>query len=724
MIQLALFLGALATLLLGFFVLLNNPRSTQFRLYFIFSTTSFAWILVNALTTSGPLRLEDGTLLLLSRLITPFSLMASLSFVYFIKFFKDGKLQKIDFLPVIPSLVVGLFSFTSLNVFLQDGRPTLGGLYPAYVSVIIFNVSLMLFALYKKSAQGTRKRLQMTYLKIGALCTLVPVVGFGAVLPLFSDSNLTDLGPLFFLVFLVFAGIAIARHRLFDLRFAVARSLAYAFAIGIVVMGYVVVAFGLMNLVFGTRLDVRSQIFLAFFGALLALSFQSVKKFFDRVTNKFFYRDAYDPQALFDTLNRTLVSTADLDAMLQMTSTIIAGSLKPSACSVVLRSSATKKPRIVGSTPGTFDERDISAVQTKRLMAKSQDTVIVAAYLDEGDRELRRILDKNGVALIVGLGIDSQSGAKEFGHLILGSKRSGNPYNSQDIRVMETIANELVLAIQNALRFEEIENFNLTLQEKIEDATKKLRSTNDKLRKLDETKDDFISMASHQLRTPLTSIKGYTSMVLDGDAGKISPLQRKLLNQAFISSQRMVYLISDLLNVSRLRTGKFIIEPVPTNLAHITKDEVDQLIETAKGRNLNLVYHRPEHFPTYLLDETKLRQVIMNFIDNAIYYTPSGGNITINLVEKPQSIEFTVTDDGIGVPKADQHHLFSKFYRAHNAKRARPDGTGLGLFMAKKVVIAQGGSTIFSSRPGKGSTFGFNFAKAHLNEPTAKTKNT
>jgi signal transduction histidine kinase len=203
-------------------------------------------------------------------------------------------------------------------------------------------------------------------------------------------------------------------------------------------------------------------------------------------------------------------------------------------------------------------------------------------------------------------------------------------------------------------------------------------------------------------------------MVLDGDAGKINGMQRKLLNQSFISAQRMVYLISDLLNVSRLRTGKFLIEPISTNLADVIKGEVNQLIETAEGRNLTLTFNAPQHFPTLMMDETKTRQVIMNFIDNAIYYTPAGGHITVNLVEKPQIIEFTVEDDGIGVPKHEQHHLFSKFYRAENAKRARPDGTGLGLFMAKKVIVAQGGAIIFKSQEKKGSTFGFSFAKEKL----------
>src|SRR5690606_14823446 len=126
-----------------------------------------------------------------------------------------------------------------------------------------------------------------------------------------------------------------------------------------------------------------------------------------------------------------------------------------------------------------------------------------------------------------------------------------------------------------------------------------------------ETKDEFISMASHQLRTPLTSVKGYLSMVLEGDAGKLTEQQEKLLKQAIFSSQRMVYLISDLLNVSRLRTGKFVIEASETHLPQIIQGEIDQLRETAEARGLRLVFEPPNDFPVLLLDETKIRQVIM-----------------------------------------------------------------------------------------------------------------
>ena len=108
-----------------------------------------------------------------------------------------------------------------------------------------------------------------------------------------------------------------------------------------------------------------------------------------------------------------------------------------------------------------------------------------------------------------------------------------------------------------------------------------------------------------------------------------------------------------------------------------------------------------------MVDENKLRQVMMNMIDNAIYYTPKGGTVTVQLYTTEKNVVFKVKDTGIGVPKEDQHKLFTKFYRAQNAQQARPDGTGIGLFLAKKIITAQGGAILFESRENIGSTFGF-----------------
>ncbi len=276
-----------------------------------------------------------------------------------------------------------------------------------------------------------------------------------------------------------------------------------------------------------------------------------------------------------------------------------------------------------------------------------------------------------------------------------------------DTKLLYSLSSGVGIALDNKLLFEENQQ---VLHE--------LQLTNAKLRELDDIKDDFISMASHQLRTPLTAVKGYLSMMIDGDAGTVTPTQDKMMHQAFNSAQRMVFLITDLLNVSRLKTGKFVIDAIPTDLSVIVKEEVEQLTETAAAKGVKIRYRKPARFPVLMIDEIKVRQVIMNFIDNAIYYTPSGGRITIDLTERPQVIELRVEDNGIGVPKSEQPHLFTKFYRAANARKARPDGTGLGLFMAQKVIVAQGGSIIFASKENQGSTFGFIFPKSSLTPST------
>jgi signal transduction histidine kinase len=205
-------------------------------------------------------------------------------------------------------------------------------------------------------------------------------------------------------------------------------------------------------------------------------------------------------------------------------------------------------------------------------------------------------------------------------------------------------------------------------------------------------------------------------MVIEGDAGKITDSQKQLLNEAFMSSERMVHLINDFLNVSRLQTGKFIIDKTPVDLSKLVGEEIDSLRPNATGRKLKFIYISPKNFPLLNLDEGKIRQVVMNFADNAIYYSHENSLITVSLGVEGNEVVFTVKDTGIGVPLKEREHLFSKFYRASNARIQRPDGTGVGIYLAKKVIDSHGGTVIFESTEGKGSTFGF-----RLPLPKAKT---
>jgi signal transduction histidine kinase len=348
----------------------------------------------------------------------------------------------------------------------------------------------------------------------------------------------------------------------------------------------------------------------------------------------------------------------------------------------------------VRAEEGWFDESEVSSL----VSTHAAHNVEIARLIGCTSTQLKHLRERLPLQAMYVVKLYARQ--RLVGLIVVGFRQAIEDITEDDTRFVGRLSETVGVALDNKLLFEE--NQHMLHQ---------LKESNIKLKALDETKDDFISMASHQLRTPLTSVKGYISLVLEGDAGKLDPLQKQMLTQAFNSSQRMVYLIADLLNVSRLKTGKFIIETKPVNLATIISEELSQLDEAAKSRQLKLDYSPPKNFPEVMLDETKIRQVVMNFADNAIYYTPAGGNIKVELVDTPNTIELRIVDNGLGVPKAEQPHLFTKFYRAGNARKARPDGTGLGLFMAKKVIAAQGGALIFTSIEGKGSTFGFTFKK-------------
>jgi signal transduction histidine kinase len=230
-------------------------------------------------------------------------------------------------------------------------------------------------------------------------------------------------------------------------------------------------------------------------------------------------------------------------------------------------------------------------------------------------------------------------------------------------------------------------------------------------------------MATHQLNTPLTVVDGYLTMVNDGVVSE--PAERKdYLEKTLERVRAMKRMVADFLNVSRIETGKFIIDVEPTDFNKIVSEEVNGLGPSAKTKGVLLQLIPPNHpVPLVEIDEQKTRQAIMNLIDNAIYYTPKG-EVKIYLDSDQDHVTLKVVDNGIGVPEKQKDKLFQKFYRADNARNERPNGNGVGLYLVKRVIEDQGGKIIFESAEGKGSTFGFSLPiKASItNEKTPESK--
>jgi signal transduction histidine kinase len=716
-------LSAVANLSLGALVFIKNPRAVTNRLFLMLAITIVVWSGVT-IASVHPFLLSQLTLV---RLVLCTGAFLNLSvFLTFLAFpatkLPAGSRGKVRTATLSTVLVMALtltpFVFKDLKIEGGSATPEPNPGIALFLAQTVILLGMSLTILYKKHKVSTgalRNQLRLILIGVSSTFALI-VVNNLLLVVMFDITFFVPAGPLFTLFFTGAFAYAIIKHHLFDIRRVAARGLGYALSVAFMSTVYIGAVFGISALLLGDNQSrSNSVVFYTVLALVLAISFQSIKRFFDRFSNQVFYKDAYSPEQFLDDLNRVLVARVELEPLLEETTAVITNNLKTEYCTFVIRETAYFPIRTIGTPGQHFDEELIAKIRAHIPYVHQK--VVVTDYLEDDQRDLKNILSQKQIAVVARLVPTLDYVIEGIGEIVLGPKKNGDPFNDQDIQLLEIIANELVIAVQNSLRFEEIDKFNVTLQDKIDTATKQLKKTNDKLKALDETKDEFISMASHQLRTPLTSVKGYVSMVLEGDAGELNEMQRKLLDQAFISSQRMVFLIADLLNLSRLRTGKFVVETSPTNLADVIEGEVEQLKETAGARNLKLNYEKPDDFPSLMLDETKIRQVIMNFVDNAIYYTPAGGEIEIKLKQTKESVEFTVNDNGIGVPKNVQHHLFNKFYRADNARKARPDGTGLGLFMAKKVVVAQGGAIVFHSTEGKGSIFGFTFSKQKLKVP-------
>ena len=233
---------------------------------------------------------------------------------------------------------------------------------------------------------------------------------------------------------------------------------------------------------------------------------------------------------------------------------------------------------------------------------------------------------------------------------------------------------------------------------------------------IEAMKSEFVSVAAHQLRTPLSAIKWTMKMLLDGDLGELNEGQLQLTEKAYLSNDRMVNLVNDLLNVSRIEEGRYLYKP-----SHISFNEiVDPLLENYKDeikrRGINFKIDKPEEgLPKVAVDTEKITLVVQNFIENAMKYTSKEGNIAFSATYDENEIKISVKDSGVGIPKDQQKRLFSKFFRAENVIRMETEGSGLGLFICKNIVEAHQGKIWFESEENKGSTFYFTL-------PVIKTK--
>lgn len=634
------------------------------------------------------------------------------AFYAFSMAFSNYKYQKkwLSYLIYLSLLPLSIISFLPQTVT-EVKRGTYGvnivGSGPLYYLTLVYFVAVLAVSfaiLYKYSKISDRVTRQQTSLISFGLGTTVAINL--VVVYLFPYLKLVDIGNLItspsIVILVASIGYALLRHHMFDIRTVILRTAGFFVIVGLTAGLFVagILASGAL-LIPGLILSPSEYVFILLSSVIAGMIFKPTTDFLEKKFNKAFAIESYDAQEILNRVGGLVASTVDVDDLCINLKDIVTSGMKISRIDIV----------VVRQNQTIYNTTDVNSYPTDEEFKALGDEDI---NIDETtDQDKLAILRKYKVNFYIVL----KSHDAKVGYLLIGPKNNGLAYNDKDIKTLITIADEAAVAFNNIGSFVEIQQFNKSLQEKIDAATFQLKQANEKLKIADTNKDDFVSILSHQLTAPLATIEGNLSLATNGYLGEVNPKLAEALKSAADRTRVMKGLITDLLNVSRMATGNFKLDLKEMDLQKIVNAEVDFARPLAKTQQVNLNYHKPEQGNAEILcDETKLRQVVVNFITNAINYSPKG-HVDVYLIPKLDSVEFRVVDDGIGVPENQKAKLFEKFFRADNAKKERPSGSGIGLYLAKRVIDEHGGSIIFKSTQGHGSTFGFIIPTKPLSQP-------
>ncbi len=711
-------ISAVFVLSLGIFVFLKNKKSKLNIIFFLLSISFIVWFFSTFMMFISQ---TDKQAVFWDRTVYLGVIFIPILMYHFSLVFSKAKNNKklylgylLTFIFVILSrtdyFVAGLFKY---EWGVHTKAMLLHHFFLIYFSTYLFFFYYNIYKHYRKTKIGIERN-QAKYIFIAFLVLLS---GSLAYLPAYGV-GIYPFAYLSGMVFVVILAYAILKYRLMDIRIVAKKSTVFTTLVMIITAAYVLAAFLLSWVIFGGIYTFKSQIITGLIVAILvALGFRPFYNWLKKITDTFLFKGEYRPAELVADISDILSRTLSLRKIIEILKEKISNSLRLEKVEILVLGEKNIKLKIgKESLQKIIDyfkkEREILILEElKRKKAEKISFVGTIPPIKQ--------LEKNKIGLVAPLFIKN----KLVGIFLLGPKKSGDMFTPEDIQTLEIISSQAGISIENARLYQKQKNFSQTLQREVDRQTKKLREAYEELKKLDKAKTEFISMASHQLRTPVSIMKGIASMLIEGDLEKL-PEQKKnnLIQGLWRKSCKLEEVIDDILNATEMTSTTYRVQQEKAekiNVEEIIRKIIDDFQSIIKEKNIDLVLKKPSMaIPRIYGQKDYLQEALSNLIDNAIKYTPSlqqrkdmenikikKGKIEVSLAGKEDKIIVSIKDNGIGIPQKELPKLFQRFSRANNARDMYTDGSGLGLFIVKEIVEGHNGKAWVESKLGEGATF-------------------
>ncbi len=742
-------LTVISTAILGLVAFLKNPKNQINRSFFIMIVWEIIWQVSNFLENENISSNLSELFLKIDFLSAVFFSYYWLMFTFYFPQLIVKKFNIIKYSTFILSLILAPLSFTTLiinNIHLSDGviRFEEGSLWIFYAIIVFgFFVAGCINLLIKLRKLKGIERIQVSYVLFGFGLSALNALIINLFLFNIISAEQARIGIYGFIIFVICTAYAIIRYRLMDIRI-IARKIFIYFGVAAFTYGlFYLVAWIYIN-IFGGVFSSGGYLAGIIIAPLFVATFYGIDRGLKIIANKYFFVSLYNYQETINKLSQELNYYNDLDKIISLIVDTIKQTMQLDRAGVLLINQSKNPLHYqIAKVIGFNEQNGISLVQdnfltkylqkTQKPLVRDELLLLARDARTKKDQESFSRLHQYMKRIEASLCLPLMSSNKLIGIIVLGAKISNDAYTKEDLELLNTLSYQAGIAVDNAKLYKEVQDFNKTLKQKVDEQTSEIRAKskdieekNKYLQELLNMKTDFLRVVNHQLNTPLSIMRNAFAMVKEK---VITP--EKGFTSSDAGLERMSQTIADFWDAFELEGEKMKMNPEKTNIEQI----VNNLIEEKKKMTLTqerqltisvekpkfsakggsqpeadtpLVYASGGKIPFVWCDPKKIVHVVSNLLDNAVFYTTKG-SITISYeIVGVDYLKINVKDTGVGISQKNEKRLFQKFSRGEGSTSLHPDGSGLGLYVAKKIVEANDGEITFSSAgEGKGSTFSF-----------------